>query len=114
MVSSISASTSVECAIGIKRSFASYNKSHPNTKINVRIGIGVIMEEFEGTEILQGYVEQLGELSRHEHASVRADACHYLALTGSEIATDYLKVATNDENPEVREIAVDGLEALNS
>jgi len=86
--------------------------AQPDAKINVRIGIGVIMEEFEGTEILQGYVEQLGELSRHEHAPVRADACHYLALTHAVAAVDYLKTATKDDNPEVREIAVDGLEEL--
>ena len=87
--------------------------AQPDAKINVRIGIGVIMEEFEGSETLQGYVEKLGELSRHEHASVRADACHYLALTGSKAAIDYLRAASGDDNPEVREIAEDGLEALN-
>lgn len=87
--------------------------SQPDAKINVRIGIGVIMEELQGTKELQGYVEQLGELSQHENYSVRADACHYLALTGALDAVDYLKAATKDENPEVREIAEDGLEVFN-
>ena len=39
MVSFTSASHAVECAIGIQRSFASHNRSHPDTKINLRIGI---------------------------------------------------------------------------
>lgn len=88
--------------------------AQPDAKINVRIGIGVIMEEFEGSETLQGYVKKLGELSRHEHASVRADACHYLALTGAESAIAYLQAAVADDNAEVREIALDGLETLGS
>ena len=39
MVAFTSASHAVACAIAIQRSFASHNKSHPDTKINVRIGI---------------------------------------------------------------------------
>ena len=39
MVSFTSASHAVECAIAIQRSFASHNKTHSDTTINVRIGI---------------------------------------------------------------------------
>jgi class 3 adenylate cyclase len=39
MVVFTSASHAVACAIAIQKSFASYNQSHPNTKIKVRIGI---------------------------------------------------------------------------
>jgi class 3 adenylate cyclase len=39
MVSFTSASHAVECAIGIQRSFAAHNESHPDTAINLRIGI---------------------------------------------------------------------------
>jgi class 3 adenylate cyclase len=39
MVSFVSASPAVDCAITIQRSFASHNQIHPDTKINVRIGI---------------------------------------------------------------------------
>ncbi len=39
MVSFTSASHAVECAIAIQRSFASHNRIHPDTKINVRLGI---------------------------------------------------------------------------
>jgi len=39
MVSFTSASNSVECAMAIQKSFASHNRDHPDTTINVRIGI---------------------------------------------------------------------------
>ena len=39
MVSFTSASHAVECAIAIQRALASHNKRHPDTMINVRIGI---------------------------------------------------------------------------
>ena len=39
MVSFSSAAQAVECAIAIQRYLSSYNLSHPDTKINVRIGI---------------------------------------------------------------------------
>jgi class 3 adenylate cyclase len=39
MVSFNSASNAVACAIGIQRSFAAHNEAHPDTPINVRIGI---------------------------------------------------------------------------
>ncbi len=39
MVSFNSASNAVACAIGIQRSLASHNENHPDTPINVRIGI---------------------------------------------------------------------------
>lgn len=39
MISFTSASQAVECAITIQRSYAAHSKRHPDTKINVRIGI---------------------------------------------------------------------------
>lgn len=39
MISFTSASHAVECAIAIQKSFANHNQRHPETKINVRIGI---------------------------------------------------------------------------
>ena len=39
MVSFTSASNSVECAIAIQKCFASHNRKHPDTAINVRIGV---------------------------------------------------------------------------
>lgn len=86
--------------------------AEPDAKINVRIGIGVIIEELQGTTTLQKYVDQLGALTRHEAAPVRTDAAHYLALTGSVTARPYLEALRDDESTEVREIAEDGLAKL--
>jgi hypothetical protein len=84
----------------------------PDTQLNTRIGISVIMEGLEDSEPLQGIVEQLGELTRHAEASVRGDACHYLALSGSSAATAWIRPLLEDDDAGVREIARDGLDRL--
>jgi HEAT repeat protein len=86
--------------------------SQPDAKINVRVGIGVIMEELEGSDSLRARVEQLGALSQHEAAAVRADACHYLGLSRDSNAARFLRMRLEDDNAEVREIAAESLEML--
>lgn len=81
-------------------------------KINVRLGIGVIMEEYEGEPLLQQQVPLLGELTRHPDARVRADACHYLALSGAGGARQFIAPLLQDESPDVREVAQESLQAL--
>lgn len=81
-------------------------------KINVRLGIGVIMEEYEGEPLLQQQVPLLGELTRHPDARVRADACHYLALSGAGGARQFVAPLLQDASPEVREVARESLQAL--
>ncbi|CAA6825628.1 MAG: Unknown protein [uncultured Thiotrichaceae bacterium] len=82
------------------------------TVLSTRIGIGVVVEEFAGTPTLQEYIPQLSELSQHKDARIRADACHYLGLTESQIAIEPLENCQNDTDPEVREVVVDSLEIL--
>lgn len=84
------------------------------TILSTRIGIGVIMEEFANSELLQQQLSQLGQFSEHEDARIRADACHYLSLTGSTDAKKWLQARLNDNDPEVQEVAQDGLDLLNS
>jgi HEAT repeat protein len=84
----------------------------PDTKLNTRIGISVIMEAMEDSPALQALVDRLGELTRHAEASVRGDACHYLALSGSSVAGDYLRPLLEDPDAGVREIAQEGLQRL--
>jgi len=81
-------------------------------KINVRLGIGVIMEEYEGEPLLQQQVPLLGELTRHPDARVRADACHYLALSGAGGARQFVAPLLQDASPEVREVARESLQTL--
>jgi len=80
--------------------------------LNVRLGAGVLLEEFAGSDTLRALLPRLGELSQHADARVRADACHYLGLTGSAAAQPWLEPRLADEDADVREIAADSLQAI--
>ena len=82
----------------------------PDTGLNIRIGISAIMEDLQGTETLSSIVNRLGELTRHEDARIRGDACHYLALSGDPAATAHIKPLLKDEDENVREVARESLD----
>lgn len=86
--------------------------ANPDASINVRIGAGVVIEEFAGSSALQAVLPQLGALVRHADARVRADACHYLHFAHSTAALPYLEHCLQDDDSVVREIAADSLAAL--
>lgn len=81
-------------------------------KLNVRLGIGVVMEELAGSEPLEPAMDSLAALSRHQAAAIRADACHYLGLIGAPEARPWLEARLEDEDPTVREIAAESLRLL--
>ncbi len=83
-----------------------------DTKINIRLGIDVVLEALKGSELLRQHIDELGVLCAHGSATVRADACHYLALTGSIEALPYLRGRLEDTDKEVQEIAREGIEML--
>jgi HEAT repeat protein len=78
----------------------------------VRIGVGAIMEELEGSSLLHRVFEKLEQLTHSREPNLRADACHYLALSANPQATPVFQRLLQDENREVREIARESLEAL--
>jgi HEAT repeat protein len=82
----------------------------PDTGLNIHIGISAIMEDLQGTETLSAIVDRLGELTRHDDARIRGDACHYLALSGDPAAAAYIKPLLKDEDKNVREVARESLE----
>ncbi len=86
--------------------------ANPEASINVRIGAGVVFEELAGQPAMKALVGPLGELTRHDDARVRADACHYLGMTQAEAARTYLQPCLEDADAEVREIAGESLLAL--
>lgn len=86
--------------------------ANPEASINVRIGAGVVFEELAGQPAMLALVDRFGELTGHEDARVRADACHYLSLTGSPEARPYLTHCLQDDDDVVREIASESLLAL--
>lgn len=86
--------------------------SDPDTELQVRIGIGAVMEEFEGTRLLKSMTGRLGKLTLAVDNTIRSDACHYLGLTHSARAIPYLETCLDDPDAEVREIASESLESL--
>ena len=80
--------------------------------LNVRLGAGVLLENFAGSYTLRALLPRLGELSQHADARVRADACHYLGLSGDAAAGPWLDARLGDDDADVREIAAESLQAL--
>ncbi|MCP5277816.1 MAG: HEAT repeat domain-containing protein [Thiobacillus sp.] len=85
---------------------------NPEASMNVRLGAGAVLEEYAGSPPLMAIVAALGALSRHADARVRADACHYLGLARHEEARPWLAARLDDDDPDVREIALEALESL--
>jgi hypothetical protein len=82
------------------------------TPMGVRIGIGAIIEELQDSGLLATIVDELGALTRATEPQIRADACHYLGLSGEAAAASYVRPLLEDDDPEVREIASESLPLL--
>jgi hypothetical protein len=80
--------------------------------LNVRLGAGVLLETFAGSDTLRALLPRLGGFSQHVDARVRADACHYLGLTADVAAKTWLEARLKDADADVREIAAESLQAL--
>jgi thiol-disulfide isomerase/thioredoxin len=85
-----------------------------DAKINARLGVGVIMEEYEGRPELTALIPGLGELTRSQDARVRSDAAHYLSLTHDVSVKAFIEPLLEDSHAEVREVAEDSLAELNA
>ena len=81
-------------------------------KINVRLGIGVIIEERATSEGFKAVIPRLIEHLSDSDARVRGDACHYLSLTGDKAYIPQIQAMLQDDSDEVREIAQDSLDEL--
>jgi len=84
----------------------------PDAKINVRLGVGVIIEDMAETEEFKAVIPRLIEYLSDADARIRGDACHYLSLTKDETYIPEIKKLLSDESEEVREIAQDSLDDL--
>jgi HEAT repeat protein len=85
---------------------------NPDASMNVSLGASAVFERYAGKEPLRVRVPRLGRLSEHADARVRADACHYLGLSGSPVARAFLEPRLEDDSADVREIAADSLAEL--
>jgi hypothetical protein len=73
----------------------------------VRIGVGAAIEELQEQQLLTPAIPKLVELTMSDQPQIRADACHYLGLTGSAEALPAVQSLLMDEDNEVREIAAE-------
>ncbi len=81
-------------------------------KINVRLGVGVIIEDMAESEEFKVVIPRLIEYMSSEDARIRGDACHYLSLTKDSSHIPVIEKLLADENEEVREIAQESLDEL--
>lgn len=86
--------------------------TEPETDLHVRVGIGAVIEGLAGSAALVQRLDQLGALAQAKDAHIRGDACHYLALTRDPRAIPHLERLLNDPEPQVRELAAEGLAEL--
>jgi len=84
----------------------------PEAKINVRLGVGVIIEDVAASEGFKTVVPRLIQYLTNEDARIRGDACHYLSLTKDTSYVPEIKKLLSDKSEEVREIAQDSLDEL--
>ena len=84
----------------------------PEAKINVRLGVGVIIEDLVESEEFKVVIPRLIKYMSSEDARIRGDACHYLFLTKDSSYIPVIEKLLSDENEEVREIAQESLDEL--
>lgn len=86
----------------------------PEEKINVRLGVGVIIEDMAESEAFKTIIPRLIDYLSNSDPRIRGDACHYLSLTGDRSFIPHIEKLLSDESEEVREIAQDSLDELGS
>lgn len=86
----------------------------PEAKINVRLGVGVLIEDMAESELFTAVIPLLLDYLSDADARIRGDACHYLSLTRNTDFIPQIEILLSDESSEVREIAEDSLEELNA
>lgn len=84
----------------------------PEAKINVRLGVGVIIEEMAESTSFKSVIPKLLELMSSSDSRLRGDACHYLSLTKDESYIPDIEKLLADTSEEVREIAQESLDDL--
>ncbi|MCW8956127.1 MAG: thioredoxin family protein [Gammaproteobacteria bacterium] len=82
------------------------------TTLSVRIGVGAIIEEFAGSELLKQNIELLAQYTQDKDARIRNDACFYLGLSRDKAAEAHIRPLLESEDAETREIAEEALEEI--
>lgn len=88
--------------------------AEPELDISVQLGVAAVMEQLEGTDTLVRIIPKLIALLGRPEVRIRADVCHYLGLSGDADAIPELTKCLEDEHADVREIARDSIDAIES
>lgn len=83
-----------------------------DTELTVRIGISAAVENLAGAPELVEQLPVLQQLAASGDPRVRADACHFLALSENRGALATLETLTHDSERSVSEVAADCLAEL--
>jgi len=87
--------------------------SDEQSSLSARIGVGAIIEQLEGSELLINAIDQLGQYCQHSSPRVRNDACYYLGLSHHPDARKYLRPMLDDKDAEVQDVAREALNEIN-
>ena len=83
--------------------------ANDQSSLSARIGVGAIIEQFAGSELLISNIAALGKYVSDKNARIRNDACYYLGLSQHQSAAEFIKPLLTDEDKEVRETAEEAL-----
>ena len=83
--------------------------TNPETSMAIRLGIGAVLEELNGTGFSEPLIPALGDMLKSDDPLLRADACHFLTLIGGDGIRPHLQSCLADGNPEIREMAEEWL-----
>lgn len=82
---------------------------NPEASMAIRLGIGAILEELQGSGLSEPLVPAFGEMLKDADRLLRADACHFLTLIGGEAIRPHMLACVEDVDPEIREMAEEWL-----
>jgi HEAT repeat protein len=81
----------------------------PESSMAVRLGIGAVLEELQGTGMTDPMAPRLAQVLEDADPRDRADVAHFLSLIGGAVALGALRTCLDDADAEVREIAQEAL-----
>ncbi len=83
--------------------------TNPETSMAIRLGLGAILEELQGSGLTEPLIPALGEMLKSQDRLLKADACHFLTLIGGEGIRPFMQGCLDDADPEIREMAEEWL-----
>lgn len=81
--------------------------------LSARIGVGAIIEQLAGSEILISHIDELGKYITDNNPRIRNDACYYLGLSQHADAEKFITPLLKDDDKDVRETAKEALQEIN-